>query len=163
MEASYVQETHVVAQTERTLIIVKPDAVQRGLAGAILTRFEQKGLRFAALKLQVIDRALAERHYAVHQGKPFYDGLVKFITSGPVVVGVLEGPDSIEATRKLMGSTNPVTSDPGSIRGTFALEIGQNLIHGSDSPETARYEIDLFFQDSELFEYRRDVDRWISE
>jgi nucleoside-diphosphate kinase len=148
---------------QRTLIIIKPDAVQRGFASAVLVRFEQKGLRLAALKLLLIDRALAERHYAVHRGKPFYDGLVHFITSGPAVVGVLEGPNAIEATRKMMGATNPATADPGSIRGTYALEIGQNLIHGSDSPETARYEIDLFFHEDEILTYRRDVDRWITE
>lgn len=152
-----------MARDQQTLIIVKPDGVQRALTGAILSRFEQKGLRLAALKLMQIPRELAERHYAVHQGKPFYEGLVSFITSGPVVVGVLSGPNAIEATRNMMGATNPVTSDPGSIRGTWALEIGQNLIHGSDSPETAGYEIDLFFRSEEIVEYRRDVDRWISE
>jgi nucleoside-diphosphate kinase len=151
-----------VPETERTLIIVKPDAVQRGLAGTILAIFERKGLRLAALRLLQIDRGLAERHYAVHQGKPFYEGLVQFITSGPVVVGVLEGPSAIEATRNLMGATNPVTAAPGSIRGQYALEISQNLIHGSDSPETAKYEIDLFFRPEEIAGYRRDVDRWIA-
>jgi nucleoside-diphosphate kinase len=148
---------------EKTLIIVKPDAVQRGLMTAILGRFEQKGLRFAALKLMLIDRPLAEKHYAVHQGKPFYEGLVNFITSGPVAVAVLAGPNAIEATRNIMGATNPVTADPGSIRGFYALEIGQNLIHGSDSPETAQYEIGLYFQPSEVLEYRRDSDRWVAE
>jgi nucleoside-diphosphate kinase len=148
---------------QQTLIIVKPDAVQRGLAGAILARFEGKGLRFAALKLMAIDRPLAERHYAVHQGKPFYEGLVNFITSGPVIVGLLEGPNAIEATRNVMGATNPVSAAPGSLRGMWALEIGQNLIHGSDSPETARYEIDLFFRPEELIRYERAVDRWIVE
>jgi nucleoside-diphosphate kinase len=147
---------------QQTLIIVKPDAVQRGLAATILARFEQKGLRLVALKLMTIDRPLAERHYAVHKGKPFYEGLVDFITSGPSVVGVLSGPNAIEATRNLMGATNPVTADAGSIRGVWALEIGQNLIHGSDSPETARYEIDLYFQGKEIVEYRREIDRWIS-
>jgi nucleoside-diphosphate kinase len=151
-----------LASEENTLIIVKPDAVQRGLIGAILQRFEQKGLRFAALKLMEVDRALAERHYAVHRGKPFYEGLVAFITSGPVVVGVLSGPNAIEATRNLMGATNPVSADPGSIRGSLALEIGQNLIHGSDSPETAEYEIGLFFSSGEILSYRRDADRWIA-
>lgn len=152
-----------MAQEEQSLIIVKPDAVQRGLATIVLSRFEKKGLRFAALKLMQIDRALAERHYAVHQGKPFYESLVNFITSGPVIVGVLEGPNAIEATRGIMGATNPVTAAPGSIRGVYALEIGQNLIHGSDAPETARYEIDLFFRPDELLSYRREVDRWIAE
>lgn len=148
---------------EKTLIIVKPDAVQRGLISSVLGCFEQKGLRFAALKLMHIDRALAEQHYAVHQGKPFYEGLVNFITSGPVVVGVLAGPDAIEATRNIMGATNPVTAAPGSIRGRYALEIGQNLIHGSDSPETAQYEIGLYFKPEEILDYRRDSDRWVAE
>jgi nucleoside-diphosphate kinase len=152
-----------VADTQKTLIILKPDAVQRGLAGTLLSRFEQKGLRIAALKLLQIDRALAEQHYAVHQGKPFYEGLVQFITSGPVVVGVLEGPNAIEATRNLMGATNPVTAAPGSIRGEFALEIGQNLVHGSDAPETAEHEIGLYFKANEIVSYQRDVDRWIAE
>jgi nucleoside-diphosphate kinase len=152
-----------VAHTQKTLIILKPDAVQRGLAGTLLSRFEQKGLRIAALKLLQIDRALAEQHYAVHQGKPFYEGLVQFITSGPVVVGVLEGPNAIEATRNLMGATNPVTAAPGSIRGEFALEIGQNLVHGSDAPETAEHEIGLYFKANEIVSYQRDVDRWIAE
>jgi nucleoside-diphosphate kinase len=147
---------------QRTLIIVKPDAVQRGLAGQILSRFEDKGLRVAALKLMHIDRPLAERHYAVHQGKPFYEGLVRFITSGPVVVGVLEGPNAIEAARNLMGATNPVTAAPGSIRGQYALEIGQNLIHGSDAPDTAEYEIGLYFTPQEILDYRRDIDRWVT-
>jgi nucleoside-diphosphate kinase len=151
-----------MADEQRTLIIVKPDAVQRGLIGTLLNRFERKGLRIAALKLMRIDRQLAERHYAVHQGKPFYEGLVSFITSGPVVVGVLQGPDAIEATRNLMGATNPVTAAPGSIRGSYALTIGQNLIHGSDSPDTASYEIGLFFQADEILEYRRDFDPWVS-
>lgn len=148
---------------EKTLIIVKPDAVQRGLIAPVLGRFEQKGLRIAALKLMHIDRQLAERHYAVHQGKPFYEGLVNFITSGPVVVGVLAGPNAIQAARNIMGATNPVTADPGSIRGSFALEIGQNLIHGSDSPETAQYEIGLYFKGDEVLDYRRDFDRWVAE
>lgn len=152
-----------MAEIQQTLVIVKPDGVQRGLAATILAVFEQKGLRFAGLKLMKMDRGLAERHYAVHKGKPFYEGLVSFITSGPVVVGVLEGPNAIEATRNLMGATNPVTAAPGSIRGRFALEIGQNLVHGSDSPENAQTEVDLFFNSEELVSYQRDVDRWIAE
>lgn len=152
-----------MADQERTLIIVKPDGVQRGLAATILARFEQKGLRLAALKVMKIDRPLAERHYAVHQGKPFYEGLVSFITSGPVVVGVLEGPSAIEAARSIMGATNPVTAAPGSIRGAYALEIGQNLIHGSDSPDTAQSEVSLFFKPEEIVSYQRAVDQWIAE
>lgn len=152
-----------MAETQQTLIICKPDAVQRGLAGTILATFEQKGLRFAAMKFMQIGRTLAEKHYAVHQDKPFYEGLVDFITSGPVLVAVLEGPNAIEATRNLMGATNPVTAAPGSLRGRFALEIGQNLVHGSDSPETAISEIGLYFQPDEVISYRRDVDSWIGE
>jgi nucleoside-diphosphate kinase len=147
--------------TERTLIIVKPDAMQRGLAGIILSTFENRGLRVCGLKLIQMDRALAEKHYGVHKGKPFFDGLVEFITSSPVIVGVLEGPDAIAAARASMGATNPVQADPGSIRGRHAIEIGHNLIHGSDSTETARFEIELFFAASEIVDYRRDVDRWI--
>jgi nucleoside-diphosphate kinase len=148
--------------SEQTLIIVKPDAVQRALAGEILSFFERKGLRFAALRMMQIDRGLAERHYAVHRGKPFYEGLVSFITSAPVIVGVLEGPNAIAATRNIMGATNPVEAAPGSIRGEHALEIGNNLIHGSDSPETARYEIDLFFRPDEILRYERAADRWVT-
>jgi nucleoside-diphosphate kinase len=150
-----------MADTQQTLIIVKPDAVQRGLTTSILGRFEQKGLRFAALKVMKIDRSLAERHYAVHEGKPFYQDLVSFIISSPVVIGVLEGPNAIEATRNIMGATNPVTADAGSLRGMYALEIGQNLIHGSDSADTAQYEIDLFFNPDELVSYQRALDSWI--
>ena len=152
-----------MAETQRTLIIVKPDAVQRGLIGTILEAFEQKGLRFVGLKLMQIDRGMAERHYGEHQGKPFYEGLVNFITSGPVVAGVIEGPNAVEAVRNLMGATNPVSASPGSIRGKYALEIGQNLVHGSDSTTSAEREVNLFFQPEELLSYRRDVDRWIAE
>jgi nucleoside-diphosphate kinase len=152
-----------MSDAQRTLIIVKPDGVQRGLVGTIIQRLEQKGLRLAALKLMSIDRDLARRHYAEHQGKPFYPGLVDFITSGPVVAGVAEGPDAIEATRKIMGITNPVAADPGSVRGMFALTIGRNLIHGSEHEEAARREVALFFKESELLSYRRDIDNWIVE
>lgn len=147
--------------TERTLIIIKPDAMQRLLAGTIISRFENRGLRMCALKLIHIDRALAERHYGVHKGKPFFEGLVKFITSAPVIVGVLEGTGAIAAVRNTMGTTNPVDADPGSIRGAHALDIGRNLIHGSDSAETASFEIDLFFRSEEVLDYRRDIDTWI--
>lgn len=152
-----------MAEAQRTLIIVKPDAVQRGLVGSILKMFEDKGLRLVGLKFMRIDRPLAERHYAVHQGKPFYAGLVSFITSGPVVVGVLEGPNAVAAARNLMGATNPVEAAPGSIRGRYALDIGRNLVHGSDSPENAVTEVNLFFRPDELVNSDRDVDRWIVE
>lgn len=148
---------------ERTLVILKPDAVQRGLIGEILSRLERRGLRFAALKLMQITPELAARHYAIHQGKPFYDGLVRFITGGPVVVAVVEGKDAISLVRKTMGATDPARAEPGTIRADFALEIGRNLIHGSDGPDTAAYEIPLFFDDDEILSYRRAIDDWITE
>ena len=148
---------------ERTLVILKPDAVQRGLIGPILTRLERRGLRFAALKLIQITPELAARHYAVHQGKPFYNGLIEFITSGPVVVAVIEGRDAINIVRKTMGGTNPTQAEPGTIRADFGLEIGHNLVHGSDGPDTAAYEIPLFFTEDEMLTYQRAVDGWIHE
>jgi nucleoside-diphosphate kinase len=148
---------------ERTLVIIKPDAVQRGLIGPILTRIERRGLRLAALKLLHITPELAARHYAVHQGKPFYEPLVEFITSGPVVVAVVEGRDAIEVVRKTMGATNPAQANPGTIRGDLGIEIGRNLIHGSDGPDTAAYEIPLFFSDDEIVAYERAIDGWINE
>jgi nucleoside-diphosphate kinase len=148
---------------ERTLIIIKPDAVQRGLIGPIITRFERRGLRLAALKLIHIDEPLAERHYAIHKGKPFYEPLIQYITSSPVVVLVLEGNDAIEIARRTMGATNPAEAAPGTIRADFGLEIGRNLVHGSDGPDTAAIEVPLFFTEDEIFSYRRDTDRWIFE
>ena len=147
---------------ERTLIIVKPDGVQRSLVGEILRRFETRGLKFAGLKLMRISRELAERHYAEHQGKPFYEGLVSYITSGPVVVGALEGPNAIAVTRAMMGVTNPANAAPGTIRGDYALTVSYNIIHGSDGPESAQREVGLFFNQDELFEYERTSDRWVS-
>jgi nucleoside-diphosphate kinase len=146
---------------ERTLIIIKPDAVQRGLIGPILSRFEARGLRFAALKLMRITPGLAGRHYAEHQGKPFYEGLVTFITSSPVVVGVLEGPNAIATTRTMMGATNPANAAPGTLRGDYALSVSNNVVHGSDGPESAQREIGLFFSPEELHTYERAVDPWI--
>ena len=130
---------------DRTLILVKPDAFARGLTGEIIARFERKGLRIVALKQMQVDEDLARTHYAEHEGKPFFDGLVSFITSGPIVAMVLEGPNAIEAARQLIGSTNGIEAAPGSIRGDFALEVRRNLVHGSDSPESAEREIALFF------------------
>lgn len=146
---------------ERTLIIVKPEGVQRGLTGQVLARFEAKGLKIVGLKLLQIPRELAERHYAEHQGKPFYDGLVSHITSSPVVVGVLEGPEAIAVARTLMGPTNPRTAPPGTIRGDYGLEIGMNMVHGSDGPSSAEREIGIFFTSNELAGYERAVDRWV--
>jgi nucleoside-diphosphate kinase len=132
---------------DRTLILVKPDAFARGLTGDILARFERKGLRIVALALLTMDRGLAERHYAEHEGKPFFGELVDFITSGPLVATVLEGHEAVIAARQVIGATNPLEAAPGSIRGDFALEVGQNMVHGSDSPESAQREAALFFPD----------------
>jgi nucleoside-diphosphate kinase len=148
---------------ERTLIIVKPDGVQRGLVGAILERFERRGLKLVGLKLMRIDRPLAEQHYAEHVGKGFYEGLVAYITAGPVVVGVLEGPDAIEAVRATVGATNPVKATAGTIRGDFGLAVGRNLVHASDSPASARREVALFFREEELLSYTRSSDPWLLE
>ncbi len=148
---------------ERTLVIIKPDGVQRGLIGPILTRLERRGLRFAALKLMQITRDLAERHYAVHKEQSFYPSLIEFITSGPVVVAVIEGENAIEIVRKTMGATSPAGSAPGTIRADFGLEIGRNLVHGSDKPESADYEIPIFFAEDEILSYTRAVDDWIHQ
>ena len=147
---------------ERTLIIVKPEGVQRGLAGAVLARFEARGLKLVGLKLMRITPELAGRHYAEHQGKPFYEGLVKHITSSPVVVGVLEGPGAIGITRMMMGPTKPADAAPGTIRGDYGLDVGLNIIHGSDGAESAAREVALFFRDDELVTYERASDRWIT-
>jgi nucleoside-diphosphate kinase len=130
---------------DRTLILVKPDAFGRGLTGDIIARFERKGLRIAALRHMTMDRQLAERHYAEHAEKPFFGELVEFITSGPLVAMVLEGEEAVAAARQVIGATNPLEAAPGSIRGDYAIETGQNLVHGSDSPESAGREIELFF------------------
>jgi nucleoside-diphosphate kinase len=148
---------------ERTLIIIKPDAVQRGLIGPIIDRLERRGLRLAAMRLLAITPELAARHYAIHAGKPFYDGLIEFITSGPVVAAVVEGRDAINIVRTTMGATNPADAEPGTIRGDFGLEIGRNLVHGSDGPETAAHEIPLFFNEDEIVSFWRAVDDWICE
>jgi nucleoside-diphosphate kinase len=132
---------------DRTLILIKPDAFARNLSGEIVARFERKGLRIAALKLMTMDRALAEQHYAEHEGKPFFGELVDFITSGPLVAMVLEGHEAVVAARQVIGATNPLEAAPGSIRGDFALEVGQNMVHGSDSDESAAREVGLFFSD----------------
>src|SRR5687767_6214659 len=148
---------------ERSLIILKPDAVQRGLIGPILTRIEQRGLKLAGLKLMRIDEALAHRHYAIHEGKPFFKGLVEYIISGPVVVLVVTGANVISIVRNMVGATNPVQAAPGTIRGDFAVEIGRNLIHASDSPENGEKEVALFFAEHEFVNLERSVDRWIYE
>ena len=148
---------------ETTLVLIKPDAMQRGLAMEILSRLERRGLRIAGLKLLQVDRALAERHYGEHVGKPFYEGLVAYITSSPIVAAVFEGTSAVEAVRNTMGKTNPREAAPGTIRGDFGLEIGRNLIHASDSIVSAAREVALFFQPGELLSYERAVDRWVFE
>lgn len=147
---------------ERTLIILKPDAVQRGLIGPILARLEGRGLNLVALKFLAVPRSLAEEHYAVHREKPFYEELVAFITSAPVVVSVLEGPNAISVVRMMMGATNPAASPPGTIRGDWALDVLHNLIHGSDAAETAAAEIALWFKPQEIVPWTRDSQRWIA-
>lgn len=148
---------------ERTLILVKPDGVQRGLIGEIVGRFERRGLKLAGMKFIRMSRQLAEEHYAVHRERPFYSSLVDYITSGPVVAMVWEGNDAITAARSTMGATNPVAAAPGTIRGDFGMEIGRNLVHGSDSPENAVKEVNLFFTAGELVEWQRNSDSWIRE
>lgn len=146
---------------ERTLIIIKPDAMNRSLIGRILTRFEDKGLRIAAMKLQQSPRTQVEQHYAVHRGKPFYESLVDFMTAGPVVLAVLEGPEAINVVRMLLGPTNGRQAAPGTIRGDFGLDMQYNLVHASDGPDTARQEIELFFKTDEIVDYERVTDRWV--
>jgi len=148
---------------ERTLVLIKPDAMQRGLTGEILSRLEGRGLRMIALRLFQMDEGLARRHYAEHEGKPFYEGLISYITVCPIVAAVFEGTNAVETVRKTMGVTNPAAAEPGTIRGDFGLETGRNLIHGSDSLESAKREVALFFGEDELCPYPRDVDRWVFE
>lgn len=148
---------------ERTLVLIKPDAVQRGLIGQIVSRFEQRGLKLAGMKFIQMGEELAGRHYAVHQGKPFYNDLIEFITSGPVVALVWQGEGAVQAVRNQMGGTRPVESAPGTIRGDFGITVGRNLVHGSDSAENAEKEVNLFFREDELVDWQRNVEEWIHE
>jgi len=148
---------------ERTLILLKPDAVQRGLMGEILGRLERRGLKVVGMKMLLAPRALAEEHYAEHVGKPFYAGLIDYITSAPVVALVLEGKGAVATSRSTIGATNPANAAPGTIRADLAVETGRNLVHGSADPEAAAREVALWFQDSELTAWPRDTDRWIQE
>ncbi|MDO8635912.1 MAG: nucleoside-diphosphate kinase [Dehalococcoidia bacterium] len=148
---------------EQTLVLVKPDGVQRGLVGPIITRLENHGLKIVALKMLKMKEDLARRHYGEHVGKSFFQGLVNFITSGPIVAMVIEGPNAVEIVRNAMGNTNPAKSSPGTIRGDWGLDIGRNLIHGSDKTESAANEISLFFKKAEILSYKRDTDKWIIE
>jgi nucleoside-diphosphate kinase len=148
---------------ERTLVLVKPDGVQRGLIGEVIRRLEQRGLRLVAAKFIQVSHELAETHYAIHNGKPFYDGLIKYITSAPVMAMAWDGPNAVTAIRQTMGATRPTEAAPGSIRHDFALEVGRNLTHASDSVENGEKEVALWFNPDELVEWNRDTDRWIFE
>ena len=148
---------------ERSLVLVKPDGVQRGLVGEVIARFERRGLRLVGAKFMQVSQDLAKQHYAEHEGKPFYDGLISYITSAPVMAMVWEGPNAVAAIRQTVGSTKPVESAPGTIRHDFALEVGRNLIHASDKPETGARETALWFKNVELVDWKRDVDRWVFE
>ncbi|TMD40283.1 MAG: nucleoside-diphosphate kinase [Chloroflexi bacterium] len=148
---------------QRTLVLIKPDGVQRGLVGEIIRRLERRGLKLIAMKMMQVPREQASRHYAEHQGKAFYEGLLGFITSGPIVAMIWEGREAVTVVRSLMGSTDPLKAQPGTIRGDLALDLGMNLIHGSDSPARAESEIALFFSAAEFHEYERTIDQWIRE
>ncbi len=148
---------------ERTYLMVKPDGVQRGLCGEIVSRFEKKGLKLIAMKLMVIPKETAENHYGEHKGKKFYDSLISYITSGPVLAMVWEGENAVSICRNMMGKTNPAESAPGTIRGDYGMVTGLNIIHGSDSVESAEREIKIFFKPEELVSYERTADRWTYE
>ena len=148
---------------EQTLVLIKPDAVQRGLVGEITSRLERRGLKLVAAKFLQVEQSLAERHYAIHEGKPFYAGLIGYITSSPVVAMAWEGPNAISVVRQTMGATDPKQADPGSVRHDLGLEIGRNLTHASDGAATAALEIKLWFAEDEITSWARDNDRWIYE
>ncbi|OHE22488.1 MAG: nucleoside-diphosphate kinase [Syntrophobacterales bacterium RBG_19FT_COMBO_59_10] len=148
---------------ERSLVLVKPDGVQRSLVGEVISRLERRGLRLAGAKFMQVGKALAEAHYAIHKGKPFYDGLIAYIISAPVMAMVWEGPGAVAAIRQTMGATRPLEAAPGSIRHDYALEVGRNLTHASDSPENGEKEVALWFRREELVSWSRDVDRWVFE
>jgi nucleoside-diphosphate kinase len=150
-------------KVERSLVLVKPDGVQRGLVGEVIARLERRGLRLVGAKFMQVSQALAEEHYAIHKGKPFYDGLIAYIISAPVMAMVWEGPNAVACIRQTMGATRPWEAAPGTIRHDFALEVGRNLTHASDSPENGLKEVALWFQPTELVTWTRDVDRWIFE
>jgi len=148
---------------ERTLVLLKPDAVQRGLVGKIISRLEDRGLKIAGIKLLRMDMATAQRHYAEHVNKPFFQGLSEFMMSRPIIALAVEGKNAVEAVRNTMGATNPENAAPGTIRGDMATDIGRNLIHGSDSPESAERELGIFFGEGEILDYQRESDRWVVE
>ena len=147
----------------RTLVLLKPDTVQRALVGEVIARLERRGLKIVGMKLMQVSDDLARTHYAMHEGKQFFPGLVQFITSSPIVAMVLDGENAVQLVRAAMGSTNPVESTPGSIRGDYGMTVGMNLAHGSDSDESAKREIDLFFSPNEIVDYERGIDQWVTE
>jgi len=146
---------------EKSLVLIKPDAMQRGLAGEIISRLEKRGLKIVAMKMLHMDKNLAQRHYAIHKGKAFFDDLVNFITSSPVIAIIFQGKNAVEIIRQMMGETDPAKAHSGTIRGDFGIDIGHNLVHGSDSLENAVKEIDLFFSEEEILNYDRELDTWI--
>lgn len=152
-----------MANAERSLVIIKPDAVQRGLIGEIVRRYEKRGLKVAAMKFEQVSSATAEQHYGEHKGKPFYEGLVDYITSAPSVLMVIEGPDAVGIVRKMNGATKPAEAEPGTIRADFGLTIGRNLVHASDSLESAGREVGIFFGTGDIVDYDRTIDAWIIE
>jgi nucleoside-diphosphate kinase len=152
-----------VAEVQRTFVAIKPDGVQRGLIGEVISRFERRGLKLVGMKFMQVSKEIAETHYGEHKGKPFYNGLVSYITSAPIVAMVWEGKDAAAVARATIGATNPAAAGAGTIRGDFAIEIGRNIVHGSDSPESGKREVGIFFKDSELAGWDRTVEKWISE
>jgi nucleoside-diphosphate kinase len=150
-------------EKQRTFVMIKPDAIQRGLIGEIVGRFEKKGLKIIAMKMVSVSKEFAEKHYGIHKGKPFFEPTVKYITSSPVIAMVLEGFNAIDLVRNMMGKTNPADASPGSIRGDYGLFIGRNIVHGSDSLDTAKFEINLWFEPGELSNYTRIDERWLTE
>ncbi|MBT9148738.1 MAG: nucleoside-diphosphate kinase [Dehalococcoidia bacterium] len=148
---------------ERTLVLIKPDALQRGLAGEIISRLERRGLKIVAMKMIQMDAALAKRHYAIHEGKAFFEKLVAYITSAPIIAVIFDGPRAVDVARRTIGETDPASAAAGTIRGDLSVEIGRNLVHGSDSLENAQEEIGLFFSPQEVISYEREIDHWIIE
>ena len=148
---------------ERTLVLVKPDGVQRALIGEVISRLERRGLRMVAAKFMAVSKELAETHYGIHKGKPFYDGLISYITSAPVMAMVWEGPQAVAAVRQTMGATKPVEAAPGTLRHDFALEVGRNLTHASDTVENGAKEVALWFKQEDLVDWSREVDKWVFE
>jgi nucleoside-diphosphate kinase len=152
-----------VAEVQRTFVAIKPDGVERGLIGEVVQRFERRGLKLVGMKFMQVTREMAETHYGEHKGKPFYEGLVSYITSAPIVAMALEGRDAVALARQVIGATNPANAAPGTIRGDLAVEIGRNIVHGSDSPESGKRELGIFFKDNELVSWNRTVEKWVAE